>query len=118
MGARSKGRTLEQATVCRACTTSALTAQRSRLPRRRCERPKGTTTRRLCACAWLCGRGFGVGWYRRTPGWNQGLFPVWGPDKTTAEEIEMRTPKVESIKKLGIRPPRALLPAANPDTTV
>src|SRR5262245_23466452 len=72
----SGGRALVQATVCHACTTSAQTAQLSRLPRRRCERSRGRTMRCLCACAWLCGLGFGVGRCRRTLGWSRCLSPT------------------------------------------
>src|SRR5882724_10809232 len=72
----SGGRALVQATVCHACTTSAQTAQLSRLPRRRCERSRGRTMLCLCACAWLCGLGCGVGRCRRTLGWSQCLSPT------------------------------------------
>ena len=56
MYAPAGGRALVQATVCHARTTSAQTAPLSGLLRRRCKRPRGRTTRRLCTCAWLTTR--------------------------------------------------------------
>jgi hypothetical protein len=72
----------------------------SRLPRHRYERPRGRTTRRLRACAWLCSLGFGVGRCRRTLGGSQGLCLAWGPYTTAAEAIEMRAAKHVALQHL------------------
>jgi hypothetical protein len=56
--------------------------------------------RHLCACAGLCGLGFGVGRCRRMLGGSQGLVPAWGRYKTAAEEIEMRMAQHVALQHL------------------